>query len=429
MPENFHSLQQRLTTSQLARIGLSLAIALVLWGWVTQLQDPVETQRYAEVTIVPPELPGTLQIVTSLPRVTVSITDVSSDLEEISRADLTATLDASRIDGPGTYQLPVIVELEASVREMRISPDTVSVQVEEEISRNFALGVEVQGSGDEARRVEDTNPEVSEVTVTGTASAVERIERVVLSVSAQGHTSDYVEMIEPYAADEEGQRVQEVEIIPAHVRTEVELEARGKTVSIVPKITGAPAEGFVVQQQIAVPETVIVDGPPEVLEDLLFINTEPVDISGATESISRVVSLEGLPEGATLIEPDENRIEVRVSIGASGGTANTIPNMPVEIVNLGEGVEATVDPGTADINVSAASDVLTSLTPEDISLTVDVSGLGPGVYTLEPEVDVPDDVNVLRIEPEQIVVLISEPGATPAPIGELDGRLAFSHGD
>ena len=80
------TLQERVTSSQLARFGLSLLIALFLWGWVTTLQDPVETQNYAEIAITEPELPGALQIVTSLPRATVTITDVSSRLDELTRS-------------------------------------------------------------------------------------------------------------------------------------------------------------------------------------------------------------------------------------------------------------------------------------------------------------------------------------------------------
>lgn len=406
-------IQQRVTSTQLARFGLSLLIAILLWGWVTQLQDPVETQRYAEISIAAPELPGTSEIVTSLPRATVSITDVESRLDEMSRADISLTLDTSRISGPGSYQLPVIAETTGNVREISVSPDTVSVQVEEQISRNFPLTVENQQFADDARRIIDINPEVSEVTVTGTESAVSRIEHVVLPVSIQEQSSDFVDMIEPYAVDEENQRVQEVSILPRYVRTEVELETRGKPVSIVPQVTGTPAEGFVVQQQVAVPPTVIVDGPPEVLDDLLFLNTESVDISGAEESISETVQIQDLPEGVTLVDPAENEIEVRVSIGTSGGTANVIPDMPIEVVNAPDGVQVTTDPETIDIGVSATSDTLTSLTPEDISVTVDVAGLGPGVYTLAPDISVPDDVNVTRLDPEQVVVLIMDQTATP----------------
>ena len=62
----------------------------------------------------------------------------------------------------------------------RVSPDTVSVEIEEVISRNFPLRVETQQPADDSRRVLDINPEVSEVTVTGTRSAVDRVDRVVL---------------------------------------------------------------------------------------------------------------------------------------------------------------------------------------------------------------------------------------------------------
>lgn len=410
-------IRQRVTKDQAIRFAISFLLALVLWGWVTQLQDPVQTQRYAEVTITTPDLPGTTQIVTTLPRTTVTVTDVESRLEDFSRSDITLTLDASRVSGPGSYQLPVIAETSRNVREIDVSPDTVSVQVEEEISENFPLTVENRVLASDARRVTDINPEVSEVTVSGTESAVNRIDRVVLPVSLERQSRSFVAMIEPEAVDDEGQRVQEVTILPGHVRTEVELETSGKTVSIVPQVTGSPADGYVVQQTISVPATVIVDGPPDVLESLLFFNTEPVDISGATESLSQTVEIADLPPDVTLIEPTDNEVEVRVSIGTSGGTANVIPDMPVEVVNAPEGMRVTTDPETIDIGVSAPSDALASLTPEDINVTVDVSGLTPGVHTVTPDINLPENINVTRLEPERVIVLIMDPLATPAANG------------
>lgn len=414
-------IQQRITRTHLARFGVSLLLATLLWGWVTQLQDPVDTDRYAEINMNPPELSGTIQIVTTLPRATVTLTDVESRLEDVSRSDISVSLDTSDIDGPGTYEVPVNASTATEIRDIDVSPDTISVQVEEEVSRNFPLIVENQVRADDARRIVDINPEVSEVTVTGTESAVNRIERVVLPVSIDRETSNFTDTIEPYAVDEENQRIQEVEIRPAQVRTEVELETRGKTVSVVPQLTGAPAEGYVVQQQIAVPPTVIVDGPAEALESILFVNTEPVDISGATESVSQVVSLEDLPDGVTVIDPAENVVEVRVSIGTSSGTANLIPDMPIQIENERNGLTAEINPNSVDISVSASTETLTSLAPEDINVTVDVSGLGTGVYTLEPEVEVPEEVSVTRLAPEEVVVVISDESATPAASTVLSG--------
>jgi YbbR domain-containing protein len=407
--------QERVTNSQMARFGLSLVIALFLWGWVTLLQDPVQTQRYAEVAMSAPDLPGALQIVTSLPRATVTVTDVSSRLDQLTRADITVSLDTSKVNGPGSYQLDVIAETDEHVRELKVSPDTVSVEIEEEISRNLPLTVENQQLADDSRRVIDVNPEVSEVTVTGTRSAVDRIAKVVLPVRVENQTGDFVDMIEPYAVDKDNQRIQEVTIVPAHIRTEVVLEKRGKTVSVVPQVTGTPADGYVVQQTVAVPATVIVDGPADLLDNLLFISTAPVDITGAREAVSQTVPLVGLPRGVTLVDPPKNEVEVRVAIGTSGGTANLIPDMPIEVRNLRDGLTARLDPQSLDISVSAPTERLRELTAEDVSVTVDVSGLGPGVYTLTPEITVPDDVTVTTVDPQRVVVLISETGATPAP--------------
>ncbi len=410
----WNTLQERFTSSQLARFGLSLLIALFLWGWVTTLQDPVETQRYAEIAISEPDLPGALQIVTSLPRSTVIITDVSSRLDALTRSGITVTLDTSNVDGPGFYQLDVIAQTEQHMREVRVTPDTVSVEIEEQISRNFALTVENQQSADDSRRVIDINAEVSEVTVSGTRSAVDRVARVILPVTIQDQTSDFVDMIEPQALDSDNQPVREVTITPAHVRTEVILEKRGKAVSVLPQVTGTPADGFVVQQQVAVPATVIVDGPEELLDELLFISTAPVDVTGANQSMSETVPLVGLPEGVTLIDPAQHEVEVRVAIGTSGGAANLIPDMPIEVQNARDGLIVRVDPPTLDISVSAPTALLTELTPDDVVVTVDVAGLGPGVYTLTPAIEVPDDVTVANVEPSRVVVLIGDGSATPA---------------
>lgn len=401
------------TTSRLTRAGVSLVIALFLWGWVTTLEDPVETQRYAEIAISEPDLPGALQIVTSLPRAQITITDVSSRLDELSRSDIVVTLDTSGVTGPGFYQLDVVVQTEQHMREVSVSPDTVSVEVEEQINRKFPLTVENQQLASDSRRIVDINAEVSEVTVSGTRSSIDRIARVVLPINPQNQSTDFVDMIEPQALDKDNQPIKEVTITPAHVRTEVVLEKRGKTVSVVPQVTGTPADGFVVQQQVAVPSTVIVDGPDELLDDLLFISTAPVDITGANQSMSEMVPLVGLPEGVTLVDPSENEIEVRIAIGSSGGSANLVPDMPIEVVNASDGVNVRVDPGTIDISVSAPTALLSELTPDDIVVTVDVAGLGPGVYTLTPVIQVPDDVTVTNLDPERVVVLIDDGSATP----------------
>lgn len=400
--------------NHLARFGVSFLLAVLLWGWVTEIQDPLQSRRFTELAMQPPGLSGTIQIVSSLPRVTVSVSDVESRLESLDRNDLSVTLDVSEIDGPGTFQVPVEVTTDDEIRSIEVSPDTVSIQVEEEVSKVFPLIVDNQAAN--SNRIVDVIPDVTQVTVRGTQSAVDRVERVVLPVNDDGQTSDFTMLFEPIALGEDNQRVQEVSIDNEQVRTFVALETRGKTVSIVPQIEGVPAAGFTVQQTIALPATIIIDGPEESIESILFLDTQPVDISDATESLSEDVALEPLPEGVTLIEPSTNRVEVRVSIGTSTGTPHVVQGMPVEVRNNDDGFKITVDPELIDLSVSAPSGLLSSLTPEDFEVSVDVAGLGPGVYSLTPDVTLPPEVSANLLDPQSVTVLISDvatPEATP----------------
>jgi YbbR domain-containing protein len=417
---------QWLTAAPLARFGLSVLVAVLLWGWVTQLQDPVETDRYAEINITPPELPGTIEIVTSLPRASVILRDVESRLSTVERSDITVSLDTSDIDGPGTFEVPLIGTTTSDIRDLDVSPDTLSIQVEEVVSENFPLTVENQVMVNDARRIVDISPDVSEVTVTGAQSAVDRIERVVLPVSVDRQSRDFTDTITPYAVDDKNQRVQEVAILPQQVRTDVDLETRGKPVSVVPQVTGTPADGFVVQQQVSVPQTIVVDGPDAVLESLLFVNTAPVDISDATESLSKIVPLEALPEGVTIVEPSEQEVEVRVSVASASGTANEIPNMPIKVRGLQPGYSAEIDPEVAKVSVSASAESLSGLTAEDITVFVDAEGLGPGAHTISIEADVPDDVTVSLIEPREATVVITVQDGTPGSAAMTADRVGIS---
>lgn len=412
--QNFwEQLRQRITRSQLIRFGVSLLLAVLLWGFVTDILDPVESRTFTELLIEEAELSGTIDVVSSLPRVTVSVSDVESRLASLDRTDVTVSLDVSEVDGAGTFQVPIDVTTDGyDFRDVDVSPDTVSIQVEEEVSELLPLTIENQMSAGDVNRITGTTPAVSQVTVRGTQSAVERVARVMLPVSSDGQTTDFTMLFEPVAVSDDGQRVQEVSIEPSQVRTFVEVETQGKTVSVVPQIQGIPAEGFIVQQTIALPSTVIIDGPQEALDAILFIDTQTVDIEGATESTSQTVELKALPDEVVLVEPASNQIEVRISVGTSAATPNLIQGMSVETRNLDDRFQANVDPDEVDLSVSASADILSTLMPGDIDVYVDVAGLGPGVYSIAPEVTLPPDVSAIVVEPESITVLITG-NATP----------------
>jgi YbbR domain-containing protein len=401
--------------NQLVRFGLSLALAILLWGWVTQLQDPFTEESFLEVPIETPELPDNLQIVTTLPTATVEIQGAESRVSPVNRSDINAFIDTSDISEPGTFQVDVVAEA-PGISSISVEPEELTIQIDQRISEVFPLtATNSDPEGDSSSTIQDSEPSVSQVTVTGPECAVERVSQVILPVTIDQQTQDFDAAFEPQALDANGQRISEVEILPNLILTHVMVETRGKQVAVIPAVTGVPAEGYTVQQRRAIPDTIIVDGPPEALDDLLFINTEPVDVSDATESISTRVGLADLPDGVTIVEPQNGTVEVRVAIEDTTSSSQPLNDLPVQVVGLGNGLVAQVEPDAVSIQVSAPVGVLQSMRPEDIGVYVDVTGLGPGAYQLVPVVTVPQGAMWIGSEPGTVrVIIVEATSASPA---------------
>lgn len=400
---------------QIVRFVVSLILATLLWGWVTQLQDPyiTEDDRFADMEVQPGVLPETLQLVSTLPTADVTLEGSESVIEATQRSEVTVSLDTSSVTGPGTFTVPVIVN-SPDVSERSVEPKELTIQIDERVTKVFPLTVRNASEPDVSRQVENVVPEVSQVTVTGPSSAVDRVTAVILPITVGQEVSDYNALVAPYAVDAAGQQIMEVEILPVQVRARVGVQTRGKSVSVIPNITGVPAEGLTITQRRAVPDTIIVDGPPDVLADLLFVNTEPINVADATESFSTRVEFMDLPEGVTVIDPPGGSVDVRVALEDTSTSSQTLSALPVEAIGLGEGLTASFTPPTMSIQVTAPVELLQVMSAEDITIFVDVTGLGTGTHVLQPQVTVPQGAAWLSNEPGVVTVRIDRVGEASA---------------
>ncbi len=418
----------RPSKSHVARFFLSLALAMLLWGWVTQLQDPYRDKIFYNVPILASNLADNLQVTTTLPAATVTLSGAASDLKEIP--GVTVSLDASNITKPGEYRVPVHVKDVGGISSRNVDPKEVQIQVDETQSKVFPLDVDTSTlTTSDSRRISSVKPNVSQVTATGPSSAVERIAKVILPVAVDQQTSTFTADFTPAAVDANGQQIPEVTLLPATITAEVSIETRGKQVSVVPQVVGVPAEGYSVQQRAAFPDTIIVDGPPAELDKLLFVDTEPVDVSGAAQSTSKRVAITNLPTGLTIVSPVGGIVEVRVAIEDTTSQATVFSALPIQSLGLNGSLTAEITPNQLDVSVHAPRSLLQSLEAQDVKVIADLTGLGPGTYTVEPKVIVPRGVTWLGNKPERVTVKITRTSATPAsppeatpgtPVGAID---------
>lgn len=410
-------LQSSLGRSHILRFFTALTLALLTWGWVMQLTDPILTNTYTEVEIAEPELENDLVLVTNLPRGSITVQGPESETAKINRSLISLSLDISEVEDAGEYRLPVIVEAPDTSNRITVEPRTVRVQIDEMTSQVLPIEIQETFSDDATREVNTITTDVSQVTVSGPTSAVERVETVILPVTIDTQVTSFSEYFTPYAVDANGQRVSEVSVLPGQILTRVELQSRGKLVTVIADVQGQPADGYSVHQQRAtIPGTILVDGPEDVLDDMLFIYTEPVDITGASQSVSSRVGLANLPEGVTVVEPASGQVEVRVAIQDTSATSQTLFGLRVNVLNVPAGYTATVDPESIDVTLEGSVANLDTMTADDITIVVDLAGLDEGEHQVRPVVALPNNgVMSTGTNPEMVTVTLEPDTSTPDP--------------
>jgi YbbR domain-containing protein len=105
-----------------------------------------------------------------------------------------------------------------------------------------------------------------------------------------------------------GVRVTHVSPAWASVRV---VRATTKTVPVVPRVRGVPAEAHILGQVVVQPATVQIRGPRTTIESRTAVDTQPVDVSGHREAVTRTVGL-ALPDSVYPV--DRRTVEVTVDI-------------------------------------------------------------------------------------------------------------------
>lgn len=403
-------LRARFTPADFVRLGSSLVLALLMWGWVTAREDPQTTRAFPNVAVEAGELPDGLVVVSAPPDVLIRLSGPRSVIIAVTSSEVTAHLDLEGIDAPGTYNVAVIVSTPDGVWAKRAAPSQVQIEVDRSVAQQFPVDPQLDSQPGANRRVKMI-PDASEVTVRGPSSIVARVAKVILPVTIGNETRDFVDAFTPVAQDASGQQIAEVTIQPNPITTTVEIEAAGKSIAVFTQLVGSPATGLEVLDQTVNPSTVIIDGPQELLDNIVIAQTVPVDISGADQNISQRVGLQDLPEGVSVIEPAGGQVEVFIQIGQRG-VRQILTGLAVDVTNLTPGLSETASPTEVSVVVVASADNLARLTADDITIQVDLAGLGPGDYTLRPTVSLPPNVQWISTDPPRVTVTIS---AAPAP--------------
>ncbi len=399
---------------------LAFILAVVVWVSAVTSADPNREQTF----LVPVEVVGLrtdLEVITALPdELELVLLAPNSILMQIAEdpGALVAWMDLSQL-GPGRFVVSVqyqVSERYRPVRVVRANPQSVELTLEELVAKTLPIETNVQGEPALGYQAADPEWSAQQVEVSGRASQVERVATVKATLNIEGANETIERAVRLVALDAEGKPVNDVTLKPNEITVVQTITLRGGYRNMVVKVvtTGQVAEGYR-QTSISVspPNVMVFSADPQLVDQLPgYVETEPLDITGAVDDIETVLSLD-LPDGVSVI--GDPNVLVQAGIAAMEGNIKII--RLVETIGLLPEMEASVAPDTVDVILYGPLPVLDTLTETDVRVVLDLTGLEEGIHQLTPEVIIlPERVRVETISPETVEVEIRAADAlTPTP--------------
>ncbi len=403
---------------------LALVLALLVWFVAASEQDQFIDQRLPQaVEVTFSNLgAGLVNMGPQSAETTVTLRGPQSLLNTLDPTKIQIAADLAGL-GPGEHEVPLVYSPPEPLSLVDLSPDVVTVRIEAIETR--MLDIQLQQTGDPSTGFEAGTPVLSVITgtVTGPSSVVGRVSQLAVSLNIAGARRDIGQAITLRALDAQNQDVSGVTIEPKQVSVSMPITARPgyREVAVQVKWLGLPADGYRVSSVNVSPSVITVSSSDarQVSELPGFVETEPLQIDGVTETVIQKVGLV-LPEGVTV--QGDLAVTVQITIQAIESSV-TIP-VRVELINLAAGFNARVDPETVSVVIRGPVALL-GLKPEDIQLAVDLAEQdSAGTYLLAPiVVAVPESLSVESIQPAQVQVVVAR---GPRPTRTPTSRPTFT---
>jgi YbbR domain-containing protein len=404
--------------SNIRTLLLALILAVAVWISAVTSADPdeVHTLNSVPVEIIGKDpslininpIPSTVEVTLRAPR---------SVWEQLTAQEnsVQATLDFSGL-GSGDYTLNI--KIHVMVRPVQLvlaNPTTVAIHLESIAAQTLPIELSLSGEPAIGYRASTATLDPEQVSISGPESIVKNASRARVILSLAGARESIDQSIGIQIVDAKNVPIKGITVSPESVHVNIPVSQQGgyRDVAVKVVVQGQVASGYRLENISVFPPVITVFSTnPEVVSALPgVVETQTLDLENAKENIATRLAL-NLPQNITVVGAQT----VQVTVGVSPiQTSLTLLNQQIHTVGLPDGLGVQVSPQTIDVIISGPLPVLDALTPQDINVTVDLSGLEPGTHQLTPKVEVlVSNVLVESILPGTVEVILFIPD-TPTP--------------
>lgn len=426
-------MKKKKITDNLSLKIMSVAVAVVVWLIVVNIDNPVGTNYY---TITNVELINKEYVESSdtigkmcMPEenqdtVRVAITADKKTRDKIRVSDISAVADLQQAVSLDTNPVMVPITVTCSVSgigpgDIKVTPQNLSVNLDEKETQEFVVNV-TRGDTKPGKDYEvgslTANPE--KVRITGPKSLVNKIDKVNAAIELNGKTQDFTQEVTLSIIDKNQEALSDSEMNSLRIENNAQVIVTAKLwkirqgVKISAGYVGTPAEGYQAGMIKTVPDTISVAGSTEGLETLaandnvITIPSESIDISGESSDVEKKIILKDLlPDNVKLTSDSSEDVWVTVSILPEGSREFSFPTKEIEVKNKPDDLQVTFETAQIAIRIKSDSKDLDDLdVTKDIKASIDLEDKEEGNYEVPVTVSLPDGYEIVENVSTEVVI-------------------------
>lgn len=397
---------------------LSVVIALGIWLYVVTVVSPNSDKNYYNIPVVTQSeallLERGLMITgTDTSSISLHLEGSRIDLNKLNSSNITVTVDVSKIYEAGTHSLTYTVTPPGDVASNAItvlskSPSTITVVVEERITK--AVPIEVQYSGSLAENFmadkENKQLDVENITIAGPKSVVEQISVATIAVDLEGKSESISDQFTYTLCNENREPVdaQMVTTDVASVNMTLKI-MRVKEIALeVNVIEGGGATLENTKITIS-PETMWVSGSDNLLEGMDSLELGTINLADLLTNVTIAFPVK-LPEGMT----DESGVtEAMVDVTLPELATKTVTVKNFKAINIPAGLDVEIITKSLEIQLRGPKDQIEKIQEPDIVVTVDFTDAQTGAVKIKAQISC-GDLNVGAIGSYTVSATVRDEG-------------------
>lgn len=411
--------KKTLWDSKLLWVVISLIASVLLWVYVTTTEGSQRRQTYTGVPVVfngaetIRDRDGLVITDVSAGTVNVTLSGSLRDLSRLSKDNLTAVVDVSKISSPSSHTSNLTISFPSTVNPSSITvvstnPGSVSFVVDRSDQKTIAVKGEFTGTVVEGFNAGKLSFDPDTIIIRGPSNELEQVDHAWISVNQQDVDRTLSFSTTFVLRDASGKELDLGNISLDTDTVNVTLPILiSKVVPLsVDLVEGAGATGSNVSVKCA-PESISISGDAEILEGINRISLGTVNLATFASTFEESFPIV-LPDGVNNVT---GITEAKVTIQIEGLETRTLDVTNITIPPLNEGYTGTVLTDSLEVRIRGAADIIDEIQASNIRVVADISEVGSAVgeFTVPVRIyiDGYTDVGPIGDKPYTIVIRIS----------------------